>query len=119
MEALYAVYCHRVDFVKIYISEAHAIDEWQVYTTKDINYTQPREISEKLQAAQLYLQDQPCSMPLVIDGMSNDAERAYSAHPERLYAVLPDGTVGYKGGVGPFGYLPEELKAWLAGYVNE
>ena len=46
--------------------------------------------------------------------MRNDAERLYSAHPERLYVIGAQGLVAYKGGMGPFGYEPEELERWLA-----
>lgn len=51
--------------------------------------------------------------PLLLDSMSNEAERAYAAHPERLYVIGPDRQVLFKGGKGPFGYQPEELERWL------
>lgn len=113
MEQLRSDFAEHVDFVKVYVSEAHPIDEWQVYTTADINYRQPQTLCERLAAAKLYMKDQPSGMPLVLDAMSNDAERGFAAHPERLYVLLPDGTVGYKGDTGPFGYKPGELRAWL------
>jgi len=45
--------------------------------------------------------------------MDNEAEEAYFAWPERLYVVDESGRVAYKGGVGPFGFKPAELAAWL------
>jgi type I thyroxine 5'-deiodinase len=53
-------------------------------------------------------------VPLVLDNMENEAEFAYSAHPERLYVLDADGTIAYKGGMGPFDYKPEELDEWLS-----
>ena len=53
---------------------------------------------------------------ILMDTMDNAAEKAYSAHPERLYVLQRSDsgwTVAYKGGMGPFGYKPEELRQWL------
>ena len=53
-------------------------------------------------------------VPLVLDNMKNEAEFAYSAHPERLYVLDAAGKIAYKGGMGPFDYKPEELDEWLS-----
>ena len=59
---------------------------------------------------------------LVLDGMDNAAEKAYAAHPERLYVVdlaAPGGpTIVFKGGMGPFEYKPEVLRAFLEGLLS-
>ena len=51
--------------------------------------------------------------PIRIDGMENDADRAYNAWPERLYVVSEEGRIVYQGGKGPYGFKPEELEAFL------
>ena len=33
--------------------------------------------------------------------------------PERLYVIDEQGKIAYKGKVGPFGYEPDEVEAWL------
>jgi hypothetical protein len=111
-----AAHSHTCDFVKIYVSEAHPTDEWQVYTTKDIDYKQPQQLSERATCANKYVEEQlkGADVPVFLDGMDNRAEYLYSAHPERLYVLSPQGDIVYKGGMGPFGYLPEELDASLA-----
>ena len=51
---------------------------------------------------------------MLVDGMRNDAEKAYAAHPERLYVIDRDtGAVAFKGEMGPFGYLPQALREFL------
>ena len=46
--------------------------------------------------------------------MKNTANRAYAAHPDRLYIVGSDGKVAYHGGRGPFNFNPAEAKRALA-----
>ena len=42
------------------------------------------------------------------------AEKAYAAHPERLYVIdRATGEVAFKGEMGPFGYLPSALRQFL------
>lgn len=45
--------------------------------------------------------------------MADQAMKLYAAWPERIYIIGEDGRIAYKGGIGPFGYHPEEMQAWL------
>lgn len=113
METLRRRFVDSVDFVKIYVSEAHPVDEWRCYAEADVDYKQPKELRERLAAARRLLRENPViQAPLFLDSMTNDAERRYAAHPERLY-VVSGGKVVFKGGKGPFGYLPEDLEKFL------
>jgi peroxiredoxin len=58
-------------------------------------------------------------LPFGIDEMSNAANDAYAAWPERLYILDENGRVAYKGGNGPFKYDPKEVRAWLATRYGE
>ena len=51
--------------------------------------------------------------------MDNSAETAYAGWPERLYVIGADGTVAYVGRLGPDGYLPVEVQAWLKDNVAD
>lgn len=53
------------------------------------------------------------ALPFVVDDMEDVALQAYSAWPERLYAIGADRRVAYKGGIGPFKFDPDELADWL------
>jgi hypothetical protein len=100
MEQLREKFCDRIDFVKVYVSEAHPTNEWAVYTKKDIDYCQPTTLGERLSAARRLLAEQDIGATFVLAPMDNTAEQAYAAHPERLYLINPDGTIVYKGGMG-------------------
>jgi hypothetical protein len=51
--------------------------------------------------------------------MTNAANDAYSAWPERIYIIDERGRIAYAGGMGPFNYHPEEARKWLASRFGE
>lgn len=53
------------------------------------------------------------TMPLLVDTIDDNVNRAYSGFPDRLYLIDREGKVAYKGGRGPFGYKPRELEQTL------
>ena len=120
MEALRQEFSHAVSFRRVYVSEAHPADEWKIY--RDINYTQPRTLDEREAAARRLFAENASlrNAPLVLDGMDNRTEKAYAAHPERLYVIdlAAAPTVAFKGGMGPFDYDPEVLRQWLCENVT-
>jgi type I thyroxine 5'-deiodinase len=56
-------------------------------------------------------------MPLLVDTVEDEVNRAYSGFPDRLYLIDREGKVIYKGGRGPFGYIPRELEQTLLLYL--
>ena len=57
---------------------------------------------------------QSSDIPFGVDDMSNTANDAYAAWPERLYIIDESARIAYRGGMGPFHYDPKEVRAWLA-----
>lgn len=110
----------KVDFVTVYIKEAHPTDEWQMDSNEDegVCYPQPKTIDDRLTIARDFKKRFDWPIPLVVDEMSNAADDAYAGWPERLYVVDASGIVRYKGKTGPFGFEPEEVEAWLAANVG-
>ena len=100
----------------IYIKEAHADDEGRIPTNRfeGICYKQPRSLTERREVAQTFVEQAGLQLPLVLDNMQNDALEAYGGWPERLYVVGADGRIVYKGGMGPFGFDPDEVEDWLS-----
>ena len=101
------------DFVTIYISEAHAYDEWDYFGNK-YKIKQHSSLEERLLAANILLEDEQLKPPglFLVDNMEKDAELLYGAMPERLYIVL-DGVIVYVGGKGPIGYKVNGVREWL------
>jgi len=106
-------YAGRVDFLLVYIREAHPTDQWQV----------PRNIEEKvlLESAKTQaMKDDHATacvrtlgiqFPAVVDNMENSTEAAYTAWPDRLYLVNKQGKITYKSAPGPGGFKSPGLAA--------
>jgi hypothetical protein len=120
---IYDDYKDHVDFLTIYIREAHPLDEWQMKSNEkdkdDVCYAQPKSIEQRVAIANDFTKRFKFTVPFGIDQMANAANDAYAAWPERLYIVDENGHIGYKGGNGPFKYDPKEVRAWLAQRYGE
>jgi type I thyroxine 5'-deiodinase len=110
-----ARYGARVDFLTLYIKEAHPTDEWQMPSneTEDVCYLQPRTTDERVAIARDFVERFHYDIPLLVDLIEDEANRLYAGWPERLY-IVENGEILYKGGTGPFEFHPEEVEDWLA-----
>jgi peroxiredoxin len=117
---LYEEYRDRADFLQVYIREAHPQDEWQMPSNRKDNvvYTQPQTRAQRITIASDFIQRLHVSLPVAIDDMDNRANLLYAAWPERINIINEDGRIVYRGALGPFGYHPEEARAWLAAHSD-
>jgi type I thyroxine 5'-deiodinase len=83
-----------------------------------IVFKQPKTFPERKQAASLLVDRLKYRAPLALDGIEGAAEKAYGAWPERIYIIGTDGRVSYQGGLGPFGFHPDEAERRLAALVG-
>ena len=99
----------------MYIREAHPSDGWQVSANRkeDIVFEQPETFESRTEVAEACQLGLEISIPMLIDGMDNGVETAYSAWPDRLYVVTSEGRIGYKGRMGPAGFKPREMEREL------
>jgi hypothetical protein len=126
---LYAKYSDDVQFVVIYIREAHPADGWwlgkgmtglwlrltrskaarDVYDPKTIE--ERRAVAGQCEAALQY------GIRTYVDEMDDRVNKSYAAFPTRLYLVGLDGRVAYAGGLGLYGFKPSELGAAIEKYL--
>jgi hypothetical protein len=85
----------------------------------DVCYVQPKNLSDRVAIANDFTKRFKYPVPFGIDEMTNAANDAYAAWPERLYIIDESGQISYKGGNGPFKYAPKEVRAWLAQRYGE
>ena len=114
---LVADFASNVDFLTIYIDEAHPSDGWAFRNNPYVinNHT---NIESRIQAAHILDKEgMPC--PLVVDTMSNEASSSYAALPEKLVIIDTEGNVAYIGQQGPFGYKPEVIREWIELYLKD
>jgi hypothetical protein len=119
----------KVFFIPIYIREAHPVDGWwlgkgvagkmiKVYTVKAAtDVYDPQTIDERRAVAGRCENAVGYGIRTYVDDMDDAVNHAYAAWPTRLYLVGSDGTVVYRGGLGPFGFHPERLGEAIAEYL--
>ena len=105
---LYADYNDRVEFLVIYIREAHPTDGWHM---GDHDIRDPQTLEERREVAGQCETALRYGIRTYVDEMDDAVMKAYAAWPDRLYLVDLDGRVFYAGGRGPWGFKPGELKA--------
>jgi len=104
---LYTAYQDRIEFLLVYIHEAHPTDGWFLggHDIRDPQtIAERRELAGQCQVALQY------GIRTYVDEMDDAVMKAYAAWPERLYLVGLDGGIVYAGGMGPSGFKPAELK---------
>ena len=82
-----------------------------------IEYAQPQTLGAREEVAASCTVGLKLSIPTLIDTMDNAADHAFQGWPERLVVLSPEGRLVYKGGKGPYGFNPEALEGFLAGYL--
>jgi peroxiredoxin len=112
---IYNDYKEQADFLTIYVREAHASDEWEMTenTEDGICYAQPKTLAQRVAVARDFVKRLHYPIDFGIDGMNNAADEGYAAWPRRFYVIDEKGRIAYRGGMGPYHYRPEEVRAWL------
>ncbi len=114
---LYAAYSDRVQFLTVYIREAHPLDGWDIGSENRIY--DPQTIEERRRVASTCETAMEHGIGTYVDEMDDPVMTAYAAWPERLYLVDVDGRVVYAGGRGPHGFSPTELKEAISTLLKE
>jgi len=104
---LYEQYGDRIEFLVIYIREAHPTDGWHI---GDHDIRDPRTMEERRRVAGQCEVAMQHGIRTYVDEMDDAVMKAYAAWPDRLYLIGLDGRVVYASGRGPWGFKPSELK---------
>lgn len=109
-----------MNFLTVYISEAHPADEWQADSNLEDKFVfdQPKTDAERKAAASILVDRLQYRIPVALDPIDDRVGKAYAAWPERIYIVGRDGRIVYKGDVGPFGFKPEKAETSLAAHLG-
>jgi alkylhydroperoxidase family enzyme len=115
LEELYKKLGDRVQFLAVYVREAHPTDGWREPSNDrvGISFLQPKSKTDREAVAAKCCSTLEITMPMVIDDMHDPVGHLYSGMPDRLYVIDRDGKVAYKGGRGPFGFKTGEMEQSL------
>jgi hypothetical protein len=128
---LYEQYHEQVQFLSIYIREAHPKDGWWLgnkWTKKliqtifgvraSMEHYDPKTIEERRAVAGECETALQYGILTYVDEMDDAVNKAYAAWPTRLYLIGLDGKVVYGGGLGPYDFKPAKLKAAIDDYLK-
>src|SRR2546427_11701049 len=118
---MYARHGDRVEFLVVYIKEAHPEDGWVEATNRrsGIRVFDPTNEEERAAVAQTCAVRMRIRIPVVVDGVDNRVASAYGGWPDRLYLIGRNGRIALQGGEGPFGFKPDELERALQGVARD
>ena len=110
LNEIYNSYKSDIEFLSIYIREAHASDGWVSLgnLSENISVAEPTTDDERTEVASICQSMMGLQMPMLIDSIDNDAESKYISVPMRLFVIDAGGMLTYVGGEGPRGFLPDE-----------
>ena len=120
LNKLYEQYKDRVQFLVVYITEAHPSDVWQMESNihDQVVFASPKNEEERAFVAGACVRKLGIKIPSVLDEFGNSTERAYTGWPDRMYLIDAQGRIAYKSKPGPFGFKPAELEAALGRVVG-
>jgi Iodothyronine deiodinase len=84
----------------------------------EIVLDQPKTDDSRRDAAKILVDKLQYRLPLALDPIDDRVGKAFAAWPERIYVVGAGGRILYKGGMGPFGFHPEEAETLLAAQLG-
>ena len=132
LKELYGKYRDRVEFIVVYVKEAHASDRWWLGRSRTqrlvhelsgdlarIDVDEPVTLEQRRRVAascQANLFDGV--VPLYVDQMDNRVASLYTARPTRIYFIDREGRVIYNPGIGPFGFSPDHLEPVIEEYLS-
>ena len=108
LSRLYERYRSEVEFLVVYVREAHPEDGWVLAENRraGVAVHDPRSTEERA-ACVTHLR---LDLPAVVDRVDDEVARCYGGWPDRLYLIGPDGRIAYQSGPGPDGFVVAELE---------
>ena len=129
---LYEEYGKQVEFVIVYVREAHPSDKWWLAESRTLqtffglsgtlarsDVIEPATLDERREVAGSCFETLfQAKVPLFVDSIDDEVSTLYTAKPTRIYLIGTDGRVVYNPGIGPFGYNPDHLGREIAAYLQ-
>lgn len=110
----------KVQFLMVYIREAHASDEWSIgsNTRAGIVVAQPKTDEQRTAVAQQFVKQFQPNFPVVVDSTDDIANKLYGGWPDRLYVIDAQGKIAYQGKRGPFGFSPRKAETTIQNLIT-
>jgi hypothetical protein len=131
LEKLHRKYRDQVEFVVVYVKEAHPTDKWWLGRSRTqrvlhrlsgnparLDVADPVTLEQRRKvAASCHANLFDGVVPLYVDAMNDAVSARYAGKPTRIYLIGEDGRVLYNPGIGPFGFNPDHLEKAIIEYL--
>jgi hypothetical protein len=94
----------------MYIREAHPVGG-RLKPPDQFRITDPKTLEERRKVAQEFARQVKLSVPILVDTIDDQVEKAYAGWPDRLYVIDASGKVVLKAKPGPGGFMPAVKQA--------
>jgi tetratricopeptide (TPR) repeat protein len=120
LQELYSRFSAKVEFLFVYIHEAHAGANWQstINQREGIQLNEATTEAEKREHAALCIRKVKFGFPAAVDGLDNHVETLYAAWPSRAYLIGRDGKVLWSSALGELEFKPGELETAIRGTLR-
>lgn len=107
---LQRAYQDKVHFYLIYIREAHPTDG-RAIPGNAFQVKSPATVKERQAIAKKFAERLDVSIPILVDTIEDDVEKAYAGWPNRMYLLDAEGKIADKGSAGPGGVASSARRA--------
>ncbi len=123
MNEIYERHKKNIEFLCIYIREAHpedGISGVRIQSNADdgILTETHSNIEERAAAAEMCVLRLNLMMPMAIDDMTDQVDQAYRAMPDKLLVVDAQGKITYCSEQGPMGFFPNQWEIGIKSTIN-
>jgi len=108
---LLAEYEGRVNFLTVYIKEAHPQDLWPL--GQHVSVMNHTCIEDRIEVAKRFIAENEWKLETVVDSMENGFMDTFKSHPERFYGIV-DCKLGFKAFPVDAYYLVSDIQEWLS-----
>jgi len=132
LKDIYQAYGDQIEFIFIYIKEAHPTDGWHLgstnlvsllnrvyYPITSFDTINPTSLDERGKIAETCQSKLLQGMPVYVDNMQNELTTKYASWPFRYYLINTDGKVVYESGKGPWGDQIIDVKVAVEKFVSK
>ena len=121
MGSLYRAYKGSVQFLLVYVKEAHPDDGWQMEANRraGVVYNAPTTLQERARVASDCVKSLKLDFPCLLDDMQNSVQQMYNGWPARFCLVDKEGKIAYVSKNGPRGITSQELEQALKGFTGQ
>jgi tetratricopeptide (TPR) repeat protein len=121
LSRLCARYHDQVEFVLVYIREAHGATSWHstINEREGIELPDPATFEQKCEYAASCLRKLQIPFVVAVDGFDNATERAYAGWPSRVYLLDKQGRVAFNSPLDEFSFHAAALDSALTLVVRQ